>query len=123
MKMAPIASARRGRSEPVKETGFDQVVNVRMAAAEKAALRRIAFLAGVSVSALVRRRCWGRRVETNPVLGIMEYLRRASEEVHAAQRHAGDPDRTHAHAEAALGWLREAMNVLGPNEARKREQT
>ncbi|MFO1419430.1 MAG: hypothetical protein U1F59_00420 [Candidatus Competibacteraceae bacterium] len=92
---------------------MDQVINVRLPAAEKAALRQIAFGAGLSVSALVRRRCWGRRVAIDPALGVMEYLRRASEEVHAAQRHAGDRDRAHAHAEAALGWLRQAMNLLG----------
>ena len=92
-------------------------MNVRLPAAEKAALRQIAFVAGLSVSALVRRRCWGRRVAIDPVPGVMEYLRRASVEIHAAQPHAGDRDRTHARAEAALGWLREAMNLLGQDEA------
>jgi hypothetical protein len=112
-----LGRGRRGRREPEEETGLDQVVNVRLPAAEKAALRQIAFVAGLSVSALVRRRCWGRRVAIDPVPGVMEYLRRASVEIHAAQLHAGDRDRTHARAEAALGWLREAMNLLGQDEA------
>jgi hypothetical protein len=112
-----LGRGRRGRRGPEEETGLDQVVNVRLPAAEKAALRQIAFVAGLSVSALVRRRCWGRRVAIDPVPGVMEYLRRASVEIHAAQLHAGDRDRTHARAEAALGWLREAMNLLGQDEA------
>jgi len=108
-----LGRGRSGRRGPEEEAVLDQVVNVRLPAAEKAALRQMAFGAGLSVSALVRRRCWGRRVAIDPALGVMEYLRRASEEVHAAQRHAGDRDRAHAHAEAALGWLRQAMNLLG----------
>jgi hypothetical protein len=86
---------------------MDKVINVRLPMAEKVALQQMAFQAGLSLSALVRRCCWGRKVVTDPALGIMEYLRRGSEEIRAAHLHAGDQIRARVHTEAALRWLRD----------------
>ena len=99
--------------EPEETTGLDKVLNVRLPMAEKVALQQRAFQAGVSLSALVRRYCGGRKMVIDPTLGVMEHLRRGSEEVRAAHLHAGDSDQVRVHTEAALRWLREAMNLLG----------
>ena len=106
-------SVPKVRSEPEETTGSDKVLNVRLPMADKVALQQMAFQAGLSLSELVRRCCLGRKVVIDPDLGVMEYLRRGSEEVHAAHLHAGDSDQARVHTEAALRWLREAMNLLG----------
>lgn len=79
---------------------------------DKAEMRRRALMAGLSLSAFIRRCCLGRKVVLKPNRAVLEYMRRGGEEIRAAHIHAGDPDRTRAHAEAALGWLREAMDLL-----------
>ncbi len=115
MTIKPETSVQKAWRGPEETTGMDKVLNVRLPMAEKVALQQMAFQAGLSLSALVRRCCWGRKVVTDPALGIMEYLRRGSEEIRAAHLHAGDQNRARVHTEAALRWLREAMNLLGQN--------
>ena len=76
--MKPETSVQKTWRGPEEATGMDKVINVRLPMAEKVALQQMAFQAGLSLSALVRRCCWGRKVVTDPALGIMEYLRRGA---------------------------------------------
>lgn len=54
----PVASADLSPDDP---DALDAVLNVRLRRSEKAALQKEARLAGLSVSALARRRCLGRK--------------------------------------------------------------
>ncbi len=60
----------------VRPEPLDAVVNVRMTALEKARLKEDADLAGLSVSQLVRRRCFGRRIIANSDAVMLKELRR-----------------------------------------------
>lgn len=58
-------------SEPL-----DAVVNVRLTTAEKSRLKEDADLAGLSVSEIVRRRCFGRPIVASTDLAMIKELRR-----------------------------------------------
>jgi hypothetical protein len=87
-------------------------MNVRLTTAEKAWFRETAFLAGLSMSAFARRRCLGYKVGTDPNLGAMEYVRRSCEEMVTAYR-LTEEQQVRVHLEEAMGWCREAMNLMG----------
>jgi len=55
---------------------LDAVINVRLTAAEKARLQEDADFAGVSMSELVRRRYFGRRVVAHADAVVLKELRR-----------------------------------------------
>ena len=60
---------------PQRDT-LDAVINVRLTSAEKARLREDAYLAGVSVSELVRRRYFGKPIVANADAVMLKELRR-----------------------------------------------
>lgn len=55
---------------------LDQVVNVRLSTAEKAGLQMEAEVSGLTLSSLVRRRCFRRRVIPRSDLRVIGELRR-----------------------------------------------
>lgn len=55
---------------------LDAVINVRLTAAEKAKLKEDADLAGLGMSELVRRRCFGRPIIANADAVMLKELRR-----------------------------------------------
>ena len=64
---------------PFAQTGpdpLDAVVNIRLTFAERERLREEADLVGLSVSALVRRRYFGRRIVADTDLATIRELRR-----------------------------------------------
>ena len=64
---------------PFKTSGLeplDTVINVRLTSAEKAKLKEDADLAAISMSALVRRRYFGRPVIANANAAMIRELRR-----------------------------------------------
>ncbi len=63
------------REQPGREP-LDAVINVRLTAAEKAALQEDADLAGLSLSELVRRRYFGRPIIASADAVVIKELRR-----------------------------------------------
>lgn len=74
---------------------LDAVVNVRVTRAEKAQLQEDADLAGLSVSALVRRRSFGRPIVAHADAIMVKELRRLGgllKQVHTTSAGAYSPD-------------------------------
>lgn len=62
--------------EPLGPEPLDAVVNVRLTTAEKVRLQEDAELAGVSVSALIRKRYFGRKLVASADAAMLRELRR-----------------------------------------------
>lgn len=62
--------------EKIGDENLDAVVNVRLTSGEKSQLRQDADLAALSMSELVRRRYFGRKVVANVDLVMLNELRR-----------------------------------------------
>lgn len=62
--------------EPIGPDLLDAIVNVRLTTAEKVRLQEDAELAGVSVSALIRRRYFGRKLVASADAAMLRELRR-----------------------------------------------
>lgn len=116
-----MALARRGgggRRGGMSRTGTDEaagepldaVLNVRLPAREKIAFCEQAIQAGLTASALVRRRCMGRCAPLHAEDAVIDHLRRAGL---IALREKAERDATgHPAMEAILYELRAALHLL-----------
>lgn len=62
--------------QPIGPENLDAIVNVRLLSSEKDRLREDADLAGLSMSELVRRRYFGRRIVAHADTALLKELRR-----------------------------------------------
>jgi hypothetical protein len=86
-------------------------IAARLNASDKVKIRERALMAGLTLSEFIRRACLGRKVVMKPNRAALEYVRRGVEDLRALLAGANEEQR--AQADAALGWLRQAMNLLG----------
>ena len=91
--------------------GREAVLNVRLTRREKAMLREVARLAGLTLSELGRRRCLGHRVAIAANPALAEDLRRVSVQVQRLDEESRG--RYRARTAAILDTLRGAINRLG----------
>lgn len=80
---------------------LDAIVNVRLTTAEKARLLEDAAIAGLTISALSRRRMLGRRVVANVDAAVIRELRRLGGLL------------KHVHVESAGAYSEQTSDVLG----------
>lgn len=115
-RRARPASARKGAAGAAAPP-LDAVLNVRLTAREKAAFREMASQAGLTASALARRRCTGRPAAPHAEDAVIDRLRRAGRI--ALRERAGRDGAGGRALDAILDELRAALHLLNrPLEGR-----
>lgn len=109
-------AARTGAADEVAEP-LDAVLNVRFTSREKTAFCEMASQAGLTASALARRRCTGRPATLHAEDALIDRLRRAG--LIALREKAGRDEAGGRAMDAILRELRAALHLLNrPLEGR-----